>query len=1022
MEKQISWKPSGSLIAASRMTPVKHEIIFFEKNGLQHLSFKLPYEPKRFIVQDLVWSCESELFFVCGFQSNSSNDFKTYEMLQQNLLIYTQSNYYWYLKQKLNFSPSDYVENIICDENNYSLVHYVTSKGTYFSQNIRQVCQTASDGTVFIVDANQLQISDYKESLVPPPLCNYSIAFQNKHVQIHRIFYSKTLLSICTNEDILVIFRLCSEANFKQLSECQYPISYNFCNVSNNFSSAYVPIFFEKVSKISEIILPILLEDGHIFGIIGNQIVSFDYKNDKEIKFLCQTFHPIDAMAVLSDTELLVCNEFGQLSCFSTISNSFVDKIELANLDSHLCSFGCSQLWIYVDPQNKFHVISLTKNRSLYYDQILLMNSTVNSVFLYCNKYVLFSTIDNLFYCWPLVDFDLTNVKTHYPPRELERGAKIVSASCHDAKVVVQLPRGNLESFNPRCLVLNQVNELLNRLEFLKAFEILRKHRINLNYICDYNCQLFIDNCELFLIQLHQVDYICLFLFELSSENFYTKLNHLPEMQIINKLNSICKTLFEAMMQLDDIKFLKPILLTFVKKTTAEIGNALKQVKKYDDTKLQNEGVKFLSLIVNVNKLFDEALGTYDFDILLMVASKSNKDPKEYIALINSFMEIQDENYRKYKIDLHLQRYKSCLLHLSKCTDKIDEALKLIESRHLFREAIEIFELNNQLNSRAECQQIWNLYGEYLFQKKYYDEAAIAFKRAINYNQAFKMYTMSANWDLACVCARKVSINSEEFNKMIHSLAQQLKMNGKYIDSAYIMERYLNDYEQAFRTLVKGHEWTRAIRCKEDYSLEDSTFDDEFRSELMDTYDVLTETIDSNLRILIEHADRLKVLKETKENNNFSEFQLKQDFDAYSDTSSVLDTASISSGGSDSSANTLKTNRSNSRQKHLKRLEQKKYVLKKGSFNEDIQIVFALKELIVKCVNLFDDCVPLIKILYDHYYVDQSAKIQSKLDSLHRQLTFVVDFVWNSDYFEKRLSQGMKRFVVVLMKHLFFSL
>jgi elongator complex protein 1 len=34
---------------------------------------------------------------------------------------------------------------------------------------------------------------------------------------------------------------------------------------------------------------------------------------------------------------------------------------------------------------------------------------------------------------------------------------------------------------------------------------------------------------------------------------------------------------------------------------------------------------------VDVNILFDLALGTYDFDLVLMVAEKSQKDPKVFM-------------------------------------------------------------------------------------------------------------------------------------------------------------------------------------------------------------------------------------------------------------------------------------------------------------------------------------------------------------------------------------------------------
>ena len=47
--------------------------------------------------------------------------------------------------------------------------------------------------------------------------------------------------------------------------------------------------------------------------------------------------------------------------------------------------------------------------------------------------------------------------------------------------------------------------------------------------------------------------------------------------------------------------------------------------------------LRFLTYMVDVNALFDVALGMYDFDIVLMVAEKSQKDPKVWccIALVS---------------------------------------------------------------------------------------------------------------------------------------------------------------------------------------------------------------------------------------------------------------------------------------------------------------------------------------------------------------------------------------------------
>lgn len=42
LEENISWKPSGNLIATTQKQPNKHVVALFEKNGLKHREFTLP--------------------------------------------------------------------------------------------------------------------------------------------------------------------------------------------------------------------------------------------------------------------------------------------------------------------------------------------------------------------------------------------------------------------------------------------------------------------------------------------------------------------------------------------------------------------------------------------------------------------------------------------------------------------------------------------------------------------------------------------------------------------------------------------------------------------------------------------------------------------------------------------------------------------------------------------------------------------------------------------------------------------
>jgi len=68
------------------------------------------------------------------------------------------------------------------------------------------------------------------------------------------------------------------------------------------------------------------------------------------------------------------------------------------------------------------------------------------------------------------------------------------------------MPRGNLETINPRALVLSHLRNLLDKLvkkftwfvidqfmcysqKFCESFVIMRKHRINMNLLYDHNPQ-----------------------------------------------------------------------------------------------------------------------------------------------------------------------------------------------------------------------------------------------------------------------------------------------------------------------------------------------------------------------------------------------------------------------------------------------------------------------------------------------------------------------------------------------------
>ena len=81
------------------------------------------------------------------------------------------------------------------------------------------------------------------------------------------------------------------------------------------------------------------------------------------------------------------------------------------------------------------------------------------------------------------------------------------------------MPRGNLEGIQPRIMVLKEVITLINKLEYGKAFRILRQHKIDINLVYDVNPAQFIASIDKFVKEVSQVDYLNLFVNSLSKES-----------------------------------------------------------------------------------------------------------------------------------------------------------------------------------------------------------------------------------------------------------------------------------------------------------------------------------------------------------------------------------------------------------------------------------------------------------------------------------------------------------------------
>jgi len=163
----------------------------------------------------------------------------------------------------------------------------------------------------------------------------------------------------------------------------------------------------------------------------------------------------------------------------------------------------------------------------------------------------------------------------------------------------------------------------------------------------------------------------------------------------------------------------------------------LNQVKDKKQ-KTADQALEYLCWVVNADTLFDFSLKTYDFELVILVAKYTQKDPKEYLPYLKKLQE-KEPVLMKYQINMDLKNYEDALYELSRAENKFFSlCLDLINKYELYEFSFSLFNKNEKL-----LNTIFENYGNYLKDKKKYFEAGYAYLANRNYAQAiecFKVY------------------------------------------------------------------------------------------------------------------------------------------------------------------------------------------------------------------------------------------------------------------------------------------
>ncbi|XP_033714263.1 elongator complex protein 1 isoform X3 [Tursiops truncatus] len=954
----LAWKPSGSLIASTQDKPNQQDVVFFEKNGLLHGHFTLPFFKDEVKVNDLLWNADSTVLAVWleDLQREENSTLKTYDrvlvtVFRQSVVPPPMCTYRLLLPHPVNqvvFSahPKKSNDLAVLDASNQISVYKCGD-----SPSIDSTVKLGAVGG-----------NGFKISLRTPHLDkSYKIQFENSEDE--EVNPLKLGLLTWVQEDVFLAVSHSqstpqSVIHHLTVAPSAMDDEQGQLNISSSVTVDGVIISLCCNSKTKSVALQVA----------GGQILKYLWESPSLAvePWKNPGGFPVRFPYPCTQTELAMV---GGEECVLGLTDRcrfFINDTEVA---SNITSFAV-------------------------YDEFLLLTTYSHTCQCFCLRDASLKTLQ--------AGLSSSHVSNGESLRKVERGSRIVTVVPQDTKLILQMPRGNLEVVHHRALVLAQIRKWLDKLMFKEAFECMRKLRINLNLIHDHNPKVFLENVETFIRQIDSVNHINLFFTELKEEDV-TKTMYPPPVTSTVQLSSdpdgkkvdlICDAMRAAMENINPHKYCLSILTSHVKKTTPELEIVLQKVHELQgsaapvpDAVSAEEALKYLLLFVDVNELYDHSLGTYNFDLVLMVAEKSQKDPKEYLPFLNTLKKMET-NYQRFTIDKYLKRYEKAIGHLSKCgPEYFPECLNLIKDKNLYNEALKLYPPNSQ-----QYKDISIAYGEHLLQEHLCEPAGLVFARAGAHEKALSAFLACGSWQQALCVAAQLHLTKDQLAGLGRTLAGKLAEQRKHGDAATVLEQYAQDYEEAVLLLLEGAAWEEALRLVHKYNRPD-IIETNVKPSILEAQKNYMAFLDSQTATFSRHKARLLVVRELKEQAQQvhldDEAPHGQESDLFSETSSVMSGSDMS--GKYSHSNSRISARSS---KNRRKAERKKHSLKEGSPLEDLALLEALSDVVQGTEKLKDEIYHILKILFLFEFDEQGRELQKAFEDTLQLMERSLPEIW----------------------------
>lgn len=968
LEGALSWRPSGNLIAGIQRLEERIDVVFFERNGLRHgeFSLRLTQEQRQRPNQNikLAWNSDSTVLAVA---------------MEDCTQLWTMGNYHWYLKQEIRnhhapllstnpvaWHPEKPLRFLSVAEDTIDLAEYIftTARGT--------LAPPHDFGVLAVIDGQNLMVTPFRVANVPPPMGHHETTILSNAIDVS-INADASLLAVLHQEGISVF-----ELDATKRVAPTPTLSGQFTFESSIKTTIYQQITFSGKSEVLALgrteAGPVI-QRYHLTDMPG------------EMKERALENSPTSSVSILSSfVEDGVMHPYVQTSSGDLHSLSFGD----ASLSS--CNFSKLLPWVDIIPfgdgSNAYGdgriAFGLSSNGHLFANTRLLVRNCTS--FLVTPAHLIFTTTTHLLKFVHITEVHDLEIPPDDPEidercRSIERGARLVTAMPTSLSLILQMPRGNLETIFPRAMVLAGIRKLIEEKNYRKAFTHCRTQRVDMNILYDHATEQFLSNVALFIDQVKKITYIDLFLSSLREEDvtqtMYKETRVVPQNGNIvpttngttpqdttvditttktSKVNKICDAVLEVL-KTRTATNLQNIITSNVCKNPPALDDGLLVVAQLmkEDEALADKAVEHICFLADVNRLYENALGLYNLDLALLVAQQSQKDPREYLPFMQNLQQMT-ELRRKYSIDDYLSRHSKALHHLHEL-NAFEELQKYTQKHTLYKTALAIYRYNPE-----PLAVITALYAQYLESKSSYKEAALAYESLHNYAKATSCYLASgpSQWRETLFSALTGGadgnpMSGSALTELARTLYDALIESKDYYAAATIQLDYLSSLETACRIFCKGYFFADAlhlIALKARPDLLESVIDPGLGDALASSTELLA---DCKAQLLAQ-VPRIRELRQKALADPLAFYEGERGGDGeIPDDISVAASSRVSTNRSlftrytgNGSVGTVGTGVSRATSKNRRREERKRARGKKGSVYEEEYLVASVGRLITR--------------------------------------------------------------------------